>query len=77
VTDEDGLSDSSVANITVQEMSDYPPTANAGEDVILHLPVNSVTLNGSQSSDDHGIKSWEWTRKQVNQSIIFQVFPNM
>ena len=27
-----------------------------------------VTLNGNQSSDDHGIVSWEWTRKVLPDS---------
>lgn len=31
---------------------DYPPTAYAGTDVILHLPEDSYTLNGNGSSDD-------------------------
>ena len=31
---------------------DYPPEANAGEDVLIHLPNNTVTLNGSKSRDD-------------------------
>ena len=45
----------------VIEEKDYPPTANAGEDVVIYLPNNQVTLHGNQSSDDHGIVSWEWT----------------
>ena len=45
----------------VIEEKDYPPTANAGEDKVVYLPINQVTLHGNQSSDDHGIVSWEWT----------------
>ncbi len=48
--------------MTVNEETDYPPIANAGDDVILHLPKNEITLNGNKSKDDHGIVQWEWTR---------------
>ena len=62
VTDKDQAVDSATAKIMVIEEPDYPPTANAGEDLIIFLPKNQVTLHGNQSSDDHGILSWEWTR---------------
>ena len=55
----------------VIEEKDYPPTANAGEDVVVYLPNNQVILHGNQSSDDHGIVSWEWTLnegKQIHKS---------
>ena len=32
------------------------------------VPSLQVTLNGNQSSDDHGIVSWEWTRKVLPDS---------
>ncbi len=63
VSDEEGASDERLATIVVHEMNDYPPTANAGEDLIIHLPQNEVVLNGNRSSDDHGIVSWEWRAK--------------
>lgn len=31
---------------------DLPPVANAGMDVTIHLPNNTVTLNGNKSTDD-------------------------
>ncbi len=62
VVDKDGASDSTQAKLVVNEETDYPPIANAGEDVILYLPKNEITLNGNKSTDDHGIVSWEWTR---------------
>nr|CAG4643003.1 EOG090X00QS [Ilyocryptus agilis] len=61
VTDEDGASNSTVANLVVIKETDYPPEANAGSPVVLFLPQNEITLNGNQSTDDHGIVSWEWT----------------
>ena len=65
VTDKDQASASALATIMVIEEPDYPPTANAGEDLIIYLPKNKVTLHGNQSSDDHGIVTWEWTRSDT------------
>lgn len=62
VIDTDHLSSTSVANITVLKFTDYPPEANAGEDKIIYLPKNNITLNGNLSTDDHAITTWEWTK---------------
>ena len=62
VTDDDGVSDSTTATIEVVKDANYPPNAVAGEDIVLYLPVNNVTLNGNQSLDDHEIVTWEWTK---------------
>nr|CAI5843930.1 unnamed protein product [Callosobruchus analis] len=61
-TDSDHVTSSAIANITVLAVTDYPPEANAGEDKIIYLPHNSITLNGSLSTDDHAITTWEWTK---------------
>lgn len=39
-----------------------PPVAVAGPDKELILPVESTTLDGSRSSDDHGIVFYRWER---------------
>lgn len=40
-----------------------PPVARAGNDITITAPANSVTLNGSASSDPDGsIASWSWTK---------------
>ncbi|XP_024084627.1 dyslexia-associated protein KIAA0319-like protein isoform X2 [Cimex lectularius] len=67
LTDTDGATNSTLANITVLQVPDYPPEANAGPSVILYLPKNNVTLNGNLSSDDKGIVSWEWTKSSGEQ----------
>lgn len=36
--------------------------ARAGGDRVVMLPVSLVTLDGSASSDDHGIASYVWQR---------------
>ena len=56
----------------VIEEKDYPPTANAGEDKVVYLPINQVTLHGNQSSDDHGIVSWEWTLNEGKVDIFWE-----
>ncbi|XP_078460599.1 dyslexia-associated protein KIAA0319-like protein isoform X2 [Lampetra fluviatilis] len=61
VVDTDGVSNWTTANVTVNKAVDYPPVANAGPNQAITLPRNFVTLIGNQSSDDHGIVSYEWT----------------
>lgn len=62
VTDSDNAENTTTAIIQVVEEIDYPPQSNAGADVILYLPHNNITLNGTLSTDDHQIVSWEWTK---------------
>lgn len=54
---------SSVVLIRNGKIIDYPPVANAGSDQIITLPDNSVTLNGSGSSDKGKILSFKWSKK--------------
>uniref|UniRef100_A0A1Q3FBJ4 Putative serine-type protease inhibitor n=2 Tax=Culex tarsalis TaxID=7177 RepID=A0A1Q3FBJ4_CULTA len=68
VSDSEKLSNSTTATIEVLKEIDYPPEANAGQNVIVYLPNNNVTLNGSLSKDDHEIVAWEWTKASSDQS---------
>nr|XP_034182402.1 dyslexia-associated protein KIAA0319 isoform X1 [Osmia lignaria]XP_034182403.1 dyslexia-associated protein KIAA0319 isoform X1 [Osmia lignaria]XP_034182404.1 dyslexia-associated protein KIAA0319 isoform X1 [Osmia lignaria] len=68
VEDSDHITNSTSANITVLKVTDYPPSANAGQDIIIYLPQNTLTLNGNLSTDDHGIASWEWTKSPSDQN---------
>ncbi|XP_059616383.1 dyslexia-associated protein KIAA0319-like protein [Phlebotomus argentipes] len=68
VSDSDGVQNFTTANITVLKGIDYPPEANAGPDVILYLPHNNITLNGSLSTDDREIVAWEWTKDSTDES---------
>ena len=82
VTDEAGLTDVAYINISVKAAHDYPPTANAGPSVrIIHLPYNTIDLDGSQSKDDKGIVKYSWKQvkgklaetKVTKHSIVFIV----
>lgn len=72
--DTDNKTNSTTANITVMKAIDYPPTANAGEAKKVYLPDNKITLDGSKSSDDHGIVAWEWTKdaSDVSKAVDMQ-----
>ncbi|CAG4952006.1 unnamed protein product [Colias eurytheme] len=74
VEDSDHVKNSTTANITILNPTDYPPEANAGQDVIIYLPNNNLTLNGSLSTDDHEITSWEWTKsaEDANKAVDMQ-----
>uniref|UniRef100_UPI00398F2475 dyslexia-associated protein KIAA0319-like n=1 Tax=Pristiophorus japonicus TaxID=55135 RepID=UPI00398F2475 len=62
VSDQQGLSNSQTVTITVRKETNNRPVASAGGNHVLALPNNSITLDGSKSSDDQGIVSYLWSR---------------
>ncbi|MEP6748359.1 MAG: T9SS type A sorting domain-containing protein [Bacteroidota bacterium] len=69
VTDNHGLTSSSSVTITVNSVLAFlpvinkAPSANAGSNSSITLPTNSITLDGSASSDPDGyIASYWWTQ---------------
>jgi len=63
VTDNMGATDDDNITIIVSSVPNQPPTANAGNNIVLTLPVNSTNLNGGSSTDPDGtIASYAWTR---------------
>ena len=62
VTDDQGASGNNSVTITVNPAPNQLPTANAGPDINITLPVNSVTLNGSGEDPDGTIVSYQWTK---------------
>ncbi|HEX4375228.1 MAG TPA: PKD domain-containing protein, partial [Puia sp.] len=63
VTDNSGVTAKASVKITVVAAANQPPVANAGANQTITLPLDSVTLNGSASSDPDGtISSYAWTQ---------------
>ena len=58
VTDAEGLTGADVVRIRVRDIE--PPVANAGSDLELEMG-EAVTLDGSASTDNLGIISWNWS----------------
>ncbi|XP_076827673.1 dyslexia-associated protein KIAA0319 isoform X2 [Brachyhypopomus gauderio] len=59
VTDSSGQRDSDTVSLSVLP-ENRAPVAVAGPDRQLLLPTSSITLNGSDSNDDHAITSYQW-----------------
>nr|XP_008511727.1 PREDICTED: dyslexia-associated protein KIAA0319 homolog isoform X1 [Equus przewalskii] len=62
VKDQQGLSSTTTLTVAVKKENNSPPRAQAGGRHVLVLPNNSITLDGSRSTDDHGIVSYLWIR---------------
>ncbi|WP_165806698.1 PKD domain-containing protein [Chitinophaga parva] len=63
VTDDKGAKDTATVSITVNAAANVPPTANAGPAQAITLPANSVTVDGSGSTDPDGqIVTWLWQK---------------
>ena len=66
VTDDKGASADDDVNVIVNNNNvpaNQPPVANAGTDVSIVLPTNSVTLNGTGSKDSDGyIAKYAWSK---------------
>lgn len=65
VTDNLGATGRDTVTVTVGQAPPPPnvaPTANAGLDRTITLPVNMVTLNGSGNDPDGSIASYQWTK---------------
>ncbi|THU34102.1 T9SS type A sorting domain-containing protein [Niastella caeni] len=66
VTDDKGATATDDVNVIVNNANtpvNKPPVAQAGTDIAITLPTNSVTLNGSASSDPDGtISRYAWSK---------------
>lgn len=61
-TDDDGGTGSSIVTVTVlPEPLNIQPIVNAGADITIMLPVNSVTLSSTASDADGSIASYSWS----------------
>jgi ribosomal protein L14 len=62
VTDNQGAVGKDTITVTVNAVPNQLPTANAGLDITITLPLDSVTLNGSGVDPDGTIASYQWTK---------------
>ncbi len=62
VTDNLGATGKDTVNVTVNPAPNQPPTANAGPDIIITLPTNTATLNGSGTDPDGTITAYAWAK---------------
>lgn len=62
VTDNDGGQSFDEARVIVQAATNVNPVANAGSNVTIFLPTNTVVLPGSGTDSDGTIQSYAWTR---------------
>jgi len=62
VTDNNGATGKDTMQLTVNTALNQPPTANAGVDLVITLPTNTVTLNGSGKDTDGIAAIFFWTK---------------
>jgi len=62
VTDNNGATGKDTMQVTVNPTPNIAPTANAGSDKNITLPVNTTTLNGSGNDPDGTIASYAWLK---------------
>ncbi|XP_064203308.1 dyslexia-associated protein KIAA0319-like protein [Anguilla rostrata] len=62
VTDSAGQQDTAKVTVIVQPENNKPPVANAGPEKELTLPVDHTTLDGSKSTDDQRIATYQWSQ---------------
>ncbi|XP_069033173.1 LOW QUALITY PROTEIN: dyslexia-associated protein KIAA0319-like protein [Embiotoca jacksoni] len=62
VTDSAGQQDTAQVTVIVQPENNKPPSADAGPEKELTLPVDQTTLDGSKSSDDQKIATYHWKK---------------
>ena len=49
--------------VTMSSLINIPPVADAGPDLLISLPTNSVTLNGGATDSDGSISGYQWTER--------------
>ena len=65
VTDDKGASSTDQVKIIINLISNQPPVADAGANQVIALPVNSIKLDATQSSDPDGtIESFSWMKTE-------------
>jgi hypothetical protein len=62
VTDNQGAAGKDTVTIVVNPAPNQAPVVNAGSDISITLPVNTVTLSGNATDADGSVQSYQWTR---------------
>jgi parallel beta-helix repeat protein len=62
VTDNDGAIDNDTVQIIVNPVPNIAPTANAGKDQVITLPINITSLAGNGSDPDGTIINYKWSK---------------
>ncbi len=62
VTDNDGAIGKDTIQVTVNPAPNIAPVANAGNDIVITLPVNTTTLIGNGTDTDGTISSYQWIK---------------
>ncbi|MDQ2720976.1 MAG: right-handed parallel beta-helix repeat-containing protein, partial [Bacteroidota bacterium] len=62
VTDNIGATSTSTVEVTVNPAANIPPLANAGVNIAITLPANSVSLLGSGRDADGTVTNYLWTK---------------
>jgi hypothetical protein len=62
VTDNQGSTAKDTVTVNVNPAPNQPPAADAGPDIIITLPNNSVTLSGSGDDPDGTISAYRWAK---------------
>jgi gliding motility-associated-like protein len=70
VKDDDDVSSSDQVSVTVNpEPPNTPPVANAGPNLEITLPTNSVSITGSGTDSDGSITSYQWSQLPGNPNV--------
>ncbi|OCT94767.1 dyslexia-associated protein KIAA0319-like protein [Xenopus laevis] len=64
VKDQRDLQSQSTVSVIVKEEINKPPVAKIAGNVVITLPSNTAELDGTKSSDDKGIVSYQWERDE-------------
>jgi hypothetical protein len=62
VVDDDGLTNRDTVLITVNDGPNQPPLANAGADIVIDFPANTVVLAGAATDADGTINTLSWRK---------------
>ena len=73
MTDSDGGVNVTLVDLKVLPEPDYPPRANAGNDVVLKLRNSEASLNGNGSSDDKPGLKYMWHMMSDQSGVDMEV----